>query len=305
MGDTPITIREKIVNAAARGALGAALLLPYETRVRLFGLIFSRVVAPFAGWRKRIEDNLKLVLPELPDHERRRLMRAVPDSVGRTLIEIYSGPEFLDRVTAAPRTGPGVGALEAAQAAGKPMVLVTGHLGNYDAVRGTLSRQGYPMAALYKPMTNRAFNAHYVEAISTICTPVFPTDGKGVASLVRHLKGGGIIGIVADVASTKAPVLTFFDKPAHTPLSAAEWAVKYDAIMIPVFGIRQKNGFDFEIRVEEPIPAGAPEAMMQAYNDVVERIIREDPSQWFWVHKRWKLAGWAKRGKRSPTKRKT
>lgn len=278
-------------------------MLPYETRVRLFGLIFSRVVAPFAGWRKRIEDNLKLVLPELPDPERRRLMRAVPDSAGRTLIEIYSGQEFLDRVKDAPRTGPGVDALEAAREAGRPMVLLTAHLGNYDAVRGTLSRQGYPMAALYKPMTNRAFNEHYVKAISEISAPVYPTDGKGVGSFVRHLKSGGIVGIVADVATTKAPVLTFFGRPAHTPLSAAEWAVKYNAIMMPVFGIRQENGFDFEIRVEDPIPAGAPEAMMQAYNDVVERIIREDPAQWFWVHKRWKLARSAKRKVKSRGKR--
>ncbi len=305
MVETSITLRERIIDAAARGALRVALAIPYETRVRLFGLMFSHVVAPLAGWRKRIDDNLKLALPEMPFSERNRLMRSVPDSVGRTLIEIYSGREFLDRVTTAPRTGPGVDALEAARAAGKPMVLVTGHLGNYDAVRGTLSRQGYPMAALYKPMTNRAFNAHYVDAISTICTPVFPTDGKGVASLVRHLKGGGIIGIVADVASTKAPLLTFFGKPAHTPLSAAEWAAKYDAVMIPVFGIRQANGLDFEIRVEAPIPHDTPEKMMQAYNDVVERIIREDPAQWFWVHKRWKLAGWAKRGDSAPTKRKS
>ncbi|MXQ07020.1 lauroyl acyltransferase [Alphaproteobacteria bacterium GH1-50] len=294
MTDSPITIRERAVDLSARGALGLARLLPYALRVRLFGWVFSRIVAPLAGWRKRIDANARLAMPELSADERARLQRVVPDNVGRTLIEIYSGAEFLERVADAPRRGPGVAALEEARAQGRPMVLVTAHLGNYDAVRGTLSRQGFPMGALYKRMTNRAFNEHYVTAISAIATPVFPTDGKGVGGLVRYLKDGGIIGIVADVASTKAPVLSFFGQPAHTPLSAAEWALKYDAVMVPLFGIRQPDGLSFELLIEEPIRHTTPEDMMQTYNDVVERIVREDPAQWFWVHNRWKLSAAAR-----------
>ena len=80
------------------------------------------------------------------------------------------------------------------------------------------------------------------------------------------------------------------DLTVSTALSAADWAAKHDAQMIPMFGIRKPDGFSFEIRVEEPIPPGTPEAMMQAYNDVVERIVREDLGQWFWIHNRWKLA---------------
>ena len=139
-------------------------------------------------------------------------------------------------------------------------------------------------------MSNRLFNAHYVDAISAIGEPVFPTDRKGIAGLVRHLKNGGLLGIVGDVGSTKAPVLSFFGKPAHTPLSAAEWALAQDALLIPVFGIRQPDGVSFEIRIEEPIPHSTAARMMQDYNDIVESIVREDPGQWFWIHNRWKLS---------------
>ena len=92
------------------------------------------------------------------------------------------------------------------------------------------------------------------------------------------------------MASTKAPLLTFFGKPAHTPLSAAEWAVKYDALLVPVFGIRQEDGLTFHLSVEEPIAHAAPDQMMQDYNDVVERVARAHPDQWFWIHNRWKLS---------------
>ena len=282
-------IRDWTQNVLARAVLGSALLLPYALRVRLVGWIVAHVVAPFAGWRRRIRENLDHVMPELSRSDRQRLIIEVANNVGRTLIEIYSGKDFVARARESTVGGPGAGALEQARKAGRPVVLATAHLGNYDAVRGKLSREGYPMAALYRPMKNAAFHKHYLKAISTIAEPVFPTDGRGVMSLVRHLKSGGIIGIVADVASTRAPLLSFFGKPAHTPLSAAEWALKYDALLIPIFGIRQPDGLSFRIHVCDPVPHSTPAEMMQAYNDQVERIVRAHPEQWFWIHKRWKL----------------
>ncbi|MEM9971346.1 MAG: lauroyl acyltransferase [Pseudomonadota bacterium] len=275
-------------NAAARTILRAALIVPYAARVRLVGWTMTHLVAPFTGWRKRIRENLALALPDLPEAEVQRIVRAVPNNVGRTLIEIYSGHEFLARVAQSPRVGPGVDALEKALAAGKPLVLLTAHLGNYDAVRGTLSQQGLKLGALYKPMENAAFNEHYVQAISTIASPVFPTDGRGIKSLVRHLKDGGAIGIVGDVGSTKAPVLQFFGHDAGTPLSAAEWALKYDAEVIPIYGIRQPDGLSFELFIDVPIARGTAQDMMQKFNDSVEAVVRDNLDQWFWIHRRWK-----------------
>lgn len=287
----PVGAKDRLVNIGARALLGTALLLPYRMRVPLVGRATAALVAPLAGWRTRIRENLAHAMPDLSPSDVEKIVHRVSDNVGRTLIEIYSGQEFTDRAMASPVEGPGVPALQAARDAGRPIVLVTAHLGNYDAVRGKLTRSGFPMGALYRPMQNRAFNAHYLRAMLSIAAPLFPTDARGIAGLVRHLKEGGIIGIVADVASRKAPLLTFFGQPAHTPVSAAEWAVKYDAAMIPVFGLRQPDGLTFRIHVADPIAHGAPEDMMQQYNDTVEAIVRDDPAQWFWVHRRWKQRG--------------
>lgn len=285
------SFRDRLVNLSARGLIGLALVLPYPWRVALVGRVTRHVIAPLAGWRTRIRDNLAFAMPDLLKPEVERIVREVCDNVGRTLIEIYSGDEFVRRILASPIEGPGLKALERARAAGRPVVLVTAHLGNYDAVRGKLSRIGYPMGALYRPMQNRPFNAHYVGAIEAIAAPVFPTDARGIAGLIRHLKEGGIIGIVADVGSRKAPVLSFFGQSAHTPLSAAEWALKHDAEMIPIFGLRQPDGLSFRIVAADAIPHGSAEDMMQSYNDTVEDLVRRDPGQWFWIHRRWKRRG--------------
>ena len=289
MAEGRISVRDRIQNAFARCVIGFALMLPYKARVRLVGWVVSALVAPIAGWRTRIRTNLAHAVPELPETEVERIVRGVCDNVGRALIEIYSGEEFLARVENSPFVGPGVEAFEAFRASKSPMVLVTAHIGNYDAVRGTLARQGLAMAALYKPMSNKAFNEHYVAAISSIGTPVYSAVGRGVAGLIRHLKDGGTIGIVGDVTRFAAPALSFFGRPAHTPVSAAEWAVTYNAPLIPIFGLRNPDGFTFRLHVGEPIPHGPPEDMMQAYNDAVETVVRENMAQWFWIHRRWRL----------------
>jgi len=263
-------------------------LLPYAMRVRFVGWCVQTVLAPLSGWNKRVHDNLDLVAPGTPGTEKTRIAARVANNVGRTLIEIYSGDQFLDRVKDAPKTGPGFSAIQAAQKQGRPIILLTAHLGNYDAVRGSFALAGHEMAALYKPMRNTIFNDHYVRAIQHIASPVFPTTGRGIASLISHLKKGGTIGIVGDIGSTGAPLLKFFDHPAHTPVSAAEWAIKYDALLVPIYGLRQPDGLSFNLFADTPIPHGDPNEMMQAYNDSVEAITRENMDQWFWIHRRWK-----------------
>src|SRR5690606_17911680 len=162
------------------------------------GWLMTHVVAPLAGYRRRIRDNLALILPDLPPAEVERLVRAVPDNVGRTLIEIYSGAEFAERVARAPMTGAGVAALESAHRDGTPVLLITGHFGNYDAARAALIARGYRVGGLYRPMDNRWFNDHYVRAISAIGTPLFPRGRRGLADMVKFLRSGGMLGMVID-----------------------------------------------------------------------------------------------------------
>jgi KDO2-lipid IV(A) lauroyltransferase len=106
--------------------------------------------------------------------------------------------------------------------------------------------------------------------------------------MVRFLRGGGILGLLIDQRMQQGAKLSFFGHEALTALSAAELALKYDALLLPVYAIRQENGLDFDILVESPIPPGPPEAMTQALNDSLEALVRAHPGQWLWIHRRWK-----------------
>jgi Kdo2-lipid IVA lauroyltransferase/acyltransferase len=271
---------------AIRALIWGLMRLPYTVRVPLCGWVMAYLVAPIAGYRTRVRENLALILPDLPQAEVTRLMRAVPDNVGRTIIEIYSGAEFTART--GPPEGPGLAALDAAHATGRPVILVTGHFGNYDASRAALIARGFRVGALYRPMKNAFFNAHYVAAISRIGTPMFPRGRAGLADMVRHLKSGGMLGMVIDQHMNHGEALTFFGTTAQTALSAAQLALKYDALLVPTYAIRQPDGLNFKIVVEAPIPHGTPQAMTQALNDSLETLVRQHLDQWFWIHRRWK-----------------
>lgn len=271
-----------------RGAIWVMLRLPFDARRALAAFLMTRIVAPLGGWRRRIRENLALVRPDLPPAEVRRMERAVPRSIGRTLAELYSGPDFVARVAREPLQGAGVPALEEAHRTGRPVLLVTGHLGNYDAIRGALIARGYRVGGLYRPMDNPFFNSHYVAAISRIGTPLFPRGRKGLADMLRFLRGGGMVGVVLDQSMGDGALLSFFGQPALTALSPAEMALRYDALILPTYGIRRPDG-GFDLRVEAPVPHSTPEAMTQALNDSLEAQVRAHMDQWLWTHRRWKM----------------
>ena len=186
-------------------------------------------------------------------------------------------------------TGAGVSALEQAAATGRAVILVTGHYGNYEATRACLVARGYDIGGLYRDMKNPYFNAHYVKTMEAFGGPVFAQGRRGTAGFVRHLKQGGQLVLLFDQHVFGAPQLDFLGEPANTALSAAELALRYDALLIPFYGIRQADGLSFETVLEAPIPHTDALTMTQLLNDSLAARIIADPEQWFWVHRRWRI----------------
>lgn len=290
--DTPPTrppaLHHRLQDAALAVLIGLARQLPMHRRVPFMGWVVQYLVAPVAGTGRRVRSNLAHVMPELTPAQRRRLAARVHNNIGRAFIELFSGTDFLRLAAAMPLEGAGVAALEDAHARGRPVILVTAHLGNYDVARAALLARGYRVGGLYMPMSNPAFNARYIAAIGAIGQPLFERGRAGLGSMLRFLRRGGMLGMVADHYMEHGVVLDFVGKPARTALSAAELALRHDAALVPIYGIRQPDGLSFRVVAEAPIPHGDPLAMTQALNDSASARIRAHPEQWYWVHRRWK-----------------
>lgn len=277
-----------------RVAIWLMLRLPFDMRRRLASWVMSRIVSPLGGYGLRIRENLALIFPDLSKAEVERMVRRVPENLGQSLIELYSSRDFIERIRNEPLTGAGVAALAKAHEAGRPVILVTGHIGNYDAIRAALILKGYRVGGLYRPMGNPFFNRHYVAAISSIGKPLFPRGRQGLSDMVRFLRSGGMLGVVLDQYMGDGAPLTFMGREALTALSSAELALRYDALIVPTYGIRREDG-GFDLLIEAPVPHSKPEIMTQALNDSLEAQVRAHMDQWLWTHRRWKLPWWKAR----------
>ena len=241
-----------------------------------------------AGFRARIRANLAHVRPDLPEPEVAALCRRVPDNFARTPIETCATRELLEIGRQTQPTGPGVAALEEARAAGRPILLVTGHFGNYEVPRAALIARGWTVGGLYRPMNNRFFNDHYAATMHRLGGPVCARGRAGTAGFPRHLRGGRAGVLLIDPFFHSGADLPFFGKSAPTALSAVEIALKSDALMLPFFGIRRPDGLTFDAVFEAPIPHSDPVRMTQDFNAVPQEQVEAHMDQWLWIHRRWK-----------------
>lgn len=277
-----------LTDRLGRAVIGALLGLPHRWRVAVMGWLGRRVLGPLSGYRRRARENLAYVWPEMDRTERARIADAVLDNVGRVLIENYATAEQIARAKTWHTHGPGLSPAEAALAEGRPILFVSGHFGNYQAARAAMNVRGFSLGGLYRPMNNAYFNEHYVRTIQGVGGPAFARGRRGLASFMRHVKEGGHGALLIDQYYGDGVVVDFLGKPAPTAQSVGDIALKYNALVVPIYARRLDNGLDFDVLLEAPVPHTDPETMTQALMDSLGAQVRERPGQWFWVHRRWK-----------------
>jgi KDO2-lipid IV(A) lauroyltransferase len=216
----------------------------------------------------------RMIFPDMSAGERRAIVRASLDNVGRTIIENYSPEDQLRDVAVLQPRGPGWPAIEAARKAKTPIVFVSAHFGNWQAARAALNQRGYDIGGLYRPFNNPYVNAHYVESIERVGGRAYARSRHGIAAFLRTLRAGGQAAMMLDQYVADGEILDFLGHPAPTSLSAAEMALRHDALLVPIYGLRLADGFEFEMRIEAPIPPSDPETMTQALND---SLAADDP----------------------------
>lgn len=290
MTDTPTPFRPRLwlENSAFRGMVRLLQGIPYAQRLAVMSWLTRRVIGPAVGYRGRALRNLALIYPDKPLAERRAIADQVLDSMGRTVMENYSRKEFRANIATHQIEGPGLAAARAAQEAGRPIIFSSGHWSNHEATRTALDLAGFSVGAIYNPMKNQYFNQHYVESITDVSGPVFPRGRDGMRDFLQFLSKGGHAFLLHDVYFAKGLWFDFLGRPAKTAVSAAQIALRFDALLIPYFNTRQPDGTRFKIELLEPIPHTDPAQMTRALMDLLEDRIAQDPGQWLWVHRRWK-----------------
>jgi KDO2-lipid IV(A) lauroyltransferase len=209
-------------------------------------------------------------------------------NMGRTLFEILHCTEFQTLHERNIVSGPGLATLQQAHAVGKGAVIVSGHFGQWEAIRSTLKARGMETGAVYRPQTNRHYERRLFAGIEAGGKPILATGKIGTRALVRHIRKGGFIAILLDEKYTDGARLPFLGHPALTSLAAAQLALKYDLPMVPAFGTRTGDGTQFNVEFDAAIAPSDSLTMTQTFNDNLSDRILNDPDQWYWMLHRWK-----------------
>ena len=280
---------------ALRGTIAALQRMPWDSACRVGERLAEMGYRPLGIRRGTVERQLRAAFPQLGEAAIAETARGAYRHLGRTTVESALLPSIgREAVLELVETIEGWDTLERAVAAGRGVILVTGHLGNWELGGAYLAARGIPVGAIVRRMNNPLFEQYLNETRREMGSEVIH-DAEAVRRAPRALREGKMIAFLADqgvkgLASTFVP---FFGRPAKTPRGPAVFALRMDIPMVFGAAIRQPNGryrFAFE-----PIAAATTgdrdadvDRIVAEYTRVLERWVRQAPEQYLWHHRRWR-----------------
>ncbi|MDH5188769.1 MAG: lysophospholipid acyltransferase family protein [Rhodospirillaceae bacterium] len=261
-------------------------LLPLDFASNLGGKV-ARFIGPhIAGATRTARNNLKMAFPDKSNDEINEIIKDVWENLGRTGVEFAMIDRLKNRITI-----DGEDYLKNAGKNGKPTLYFSAHLGNWETVVMSPVLYDVIVNAFYRapnnPLMFKIFSkrAHSGELI--------PKGAPGAKRAFSLLKKGQSLGILVDQKLNDGIAVPFFGRDAMTGTALAEFALRFDAPIIPVQCIRE-NGANFRLIFHPPLQfekTGEREkdvaTIMLAVNKMLENWIEQNPGQWLWLHRRW------------------
>ena len=105
--------------------------------------------------------------------------------------------------------------------------------------------------------------------------------------MISLIKSGGIIALMIDQAVKEGEYFQFLGRPAKTSTAIAEISLKYNALLIPAYGIRG-NDRRIGVTFDKPIKLMTVSSITKKLNASLEKRVKKYPTQWYWPHRRWK-----------------
>lgn len=184
--------------------------------------------------------------------------------------------------------------VRAALAEGRGAILLTGHLGFWEAGNFTFSMLGYQIGIVAKPMRNPLVDQYFLRMRENAGGYVI-NSRKGARRILKALQQNHLVGILMDqhAGRRQGVQVPFFGRPAWTTPIIAELAMKYRVPIVPAFawripGDRYHVEIDAPILLDETLSPETIAANTARLTAIIEAAVRRDPSQWFWVHRRWR-----------------
>ena len=260
------------------------------------GSIMGRVIGPLFRSKNIIKQNIKNGLGEVDKKRETEIINGMWSNIGRTFAEYVFLKDFKFNKTNFDHIKiNGTNYLNEIKNNNEPAIFYSGHFANFELMAMELDKFGIKCAAIYRPLNNFFLNPlmEYLR-MKYICPNQIPKGRMGMREIISKVKDGYSIALMVDQRVSEGPRTLFFNKPAHTTTIPAQLALKYNCKLVPI-SLERKEGANFEMTIHEPYKiekTGNDEEdtknITLKINQILEKMIVENPTQWIWSHNRWK-----------------
>ena len=282
-------IRHTFISLSLLLLLSVFIVMPYSLALRVGGILGRAACFLLPAYRRKADINIRTSLKGLSPTMLRKIRIETFRNIGMNLAEFgmlgFRPKSFWMRkveITGIPVLKEYIGR--------KGIIYLTAHIGNWELMGAYLSMAGYPVNVVAKEIHNSRVNHMLVRMRKNRGVSTVYRDGRGnVRKMVGILRKKEMLGILIDQDTRVGGIFVdFFGRPAYTPTACSQFARLKDTVVIPGF-IYRKPGLSHRIEVMDPVPGGRDiESETQGYTRIIESFIKRHPSQWVWMHSRWK-----------------
>lgn len=298
MAKPRIDIIDRLQYLALRVASMFMHMWPVEANLRLAGRVGDLIFLVDKKHRERALSNLRRSFPEMSEDQRRdlaqRSLRQIPmlgiDVLFTTrLVHLDSWTRYIEMSDFRE-------VLELLMQRHKSVIMLTAHYGNFEILGYVLATLGFPTASVARPLDNPHISKWLFGVRERMGQRIIAKSGA-TSEVVEELERHGAVGFVADQnAGSKGVFVDFFGRKASTYKSIGLVAMEYDAPVVVGYARRLGDAqFKFRIGTQDIIypddwkdQADPLVYITQRYTSAIEAFVREDPGQYWWVHRRWK-----------------
>ena len=288
-------IRRKLAGIALKAFTSLSKVLPLSWNYFIGNILGSLAYLVIGRHRKIAINGLSIAFPEMSLEEKKRIARFYFAFMAQSTFELLSfvkNPHYLKNICIEGKEN-----LEKALEKKRGVLLLTAHLGNFPLMLFKLAREGYSVNIVARPMRDKDTD-NYVSDLRTkggVKTILSYPRRVCISGILNALRNNEIVVIQVDQNfGTGGVWVKFFGKLAATPVGPITLALRTKAAIVPAYMVREGMG-KHQLKIfseEEPIiKEDKDEAILVnaiKFTRIIEGWIREFPSQWAWVHRRWK-----------------
>ena len=255
-----------------------------------------KVIGPLLRNKNKIKSNIQIALPNIKKNKEKEIINKMWCNYGRVFAEYMHLKKLRDNNFEYIKIN-NVNRLEELRKKNKPILFFSGHFANFELLAMIIEEKKFQVSAIYRPLNNFFLNPlmEYLRK-KYLCNDQIPKSipGKGKEGtriLIDKIKSKKNIAIMIDQKVSQGIKCKLFAKDALTTNIPAQLALKHGYLLQPL-KIKRYNQINFEIDVCDTLEVNANDnqySITRKINQILEKMILDNPDQWIWTHDRWRI----------------